>query len=67
MRMTRAPASFSAANAAGETAKTAVEARELKNIIPLLKKNALRNPVVEKILNQMINVVNALKIGRAHV
>ena len=37
-----------------------LEARELKNIIPLLKKNALRNPVVEKILNQMINVVNAL-------
>jgi len=37
-----------------------LEARELKDIIPLLKKNALRNPVVEKILNQMINVVNAL-------
>ena len=40
--------------------KEELEARELKNIIPLLKKNALRNPVVEKILNQMINVVNAL-------
>ena len=40
--------------------KEELEARELKNIIPLLKKNALGNPVVEKILNQMINVVNAL-------
>lgn len=28
--------------------------------IELLPKNALRNPVVEKILNQMINVVNSL-------
>lgn len=34
--------------------------RELKSQIDLLKKNALRNPVVEKILNQMINLVNAI-------
>ncbi len=36
------------------------EQRELKSQIELLKKNALRNPVVEKILNQMINLVNAI-------
>lgn len=34
--------------------------RELKSKLDLLRKNSLRNPVVEKILNQMINVVNAL-------
>jgi CRISPR-associated endonuclease Csn1 len=36
------------------------EERVLTNKIELLKKNSLRNPVVEKILNQMINVVNAI-------
>lgn len=34
--------------------------RPLKYKLELLKKNSLRNPVVEKILNQMVNVVNAL-------
>ena len=34
--------------------------RPLKNQLELLKKNSLRNPVVEKILNQMVNVVNTL-------
>ncbi|MDZ4752458.1 MAG: type II CRISPR RNA-guided endonuclease Cas9 [Flavobacteriales bacterium] len=34
--------------------------RPLKTKLDLLKKNSLRNPVVEKILNQMVNVVNAL-------
>lgn len=32
--------------------------RQLLNRVPLLKKNSLRQPVVEKILNQMIGVVN---------
>ena len=36
------------------------EKRELKNALELLPKNSLRNPVVEKILNQLVNVVNAL-------
>ncbi|MCC8115324.1 MAG: type II CRISPR RNA-guided endonuclease Cas9 [Bacteroidales bacterium] len=36
------------------------EARELKNKVDLLPQNTLRNPVVEKILNQMANVVNLL-------
>ncbi len=34
--------------------------RNLDDSIEILKKNSLRNPVVEKILNQMINVVNAI-------
>jgi CRISPR-associated endonuclease Csn1 len=34
--------------------------KELQRKITLLPKNALRQPIVEKILNQMINVVNSL-------
>ncbi|MDD3772374.1 MAG: type II CRISPR RNA-guided endonuclease Cas9, partial [Weeksellaceae bacterium] len=34
--------------------------RELKEKLELLPKNSLRNPVVEKILNQVVNVVNAI-------
>lgn len=42
------------------------EARALLDRLPAIKKNELRQPVVEKILNQMVNVVNALmeKYGR---
>lgn len=42
------------------------EQKVLLEKLPLLQKNALRQPVVEKILNQMINLVNALieKYGR---
>lgn len=39
------------------------EERDQKELLPQLenlRKNALRNPVVEKILNQMVNVVNAV-------
>jgi CRISPR-associated endonuclease Csn1 len=36
------------------------DSRPLKDQIELLRKNSLRNPVVEKILNQMIHVVNAI-------
>ena len=35
--------------------------RTLLEKIPLLQRNELRQPLVEKILNQMINLVNALK------
>ena len=35
-------------------------ARKLLSHIPQLQKNELRQPVIEKILNQMVNVVNAL-------
>ncbi len=37
-----------------------LDAKELKDHLDLLPKNSLRNPVVEKILNQMVNVVNTL-------
>ena len=38
--------------------KEEIENKVLKNKIDILPKNSLRNPVVEKILNQMVNVVN---------
>ena len=34
--------------------------RELLGRLPQIKKNELRQPIVEKILNQMVNVVNAI-------
>ena len=37
-----------------------LDTRPLENAIEVLPKNSLRNPVVEKILSQMIHVVNAL-------
>lgn len=40
--------------------KDEIENRELKPRLDLLTKNSLRNPVVEKILNQMVNVINCL-------
>lgn len=40
--------------------KEELENRILKSKLDLLSKNSLRNPVVEKILNQMVNVVNTL-------
>lgn len=38
--------------------KEQLENGVLKNALDILPKNSLRNPVVEKILNQMINIVN---------
>jgi CRISPR-associated endonuclease Csn1 len=38
--------------------KDEIENKILKDKLDILQKNSLRNPVVEKILNQMINVVN---------
>lgn len=40
--------------------KEELEGRMLKDRLDILPKNSLRNPVVEKILNQMVNVVNTL-------
>jgi CRISPR-associated endonuclease Csn1 len=42
--------------------------RELKDKLEILDKNSLRNPVVEKILNQTIHVVNAIieEYGKPH-
>lgn len=40
--------------------KEELQNRPLKDKLTILKKNSLRNPVVEKILNQMIHVLNTL-------
>ena len=40
--------------------KEEIEQKELKDKLELLPRNSLRNPVVEKILNQMVNVVNSI-------
>ncbi len=40
--------------------KEEIESKQYKNHLEALPKNSLRNPVVEKILNQMVNVVNAV-------
>lgn len=47
-------------NHSNSLTKTENEARELLDRLPQIKKNELRQPVVEKILNQMVNVVNAI-------
>jgi CRISPR-associated endonuclease Csn1 len=46
--------------------KEEIENKKLLDRLEIIKKNSLRNPVVEKILNQMVNVVNAVieKYGR---
>lgn len=51
-------ASFAGYNHSNSLTKEETQARKLLDKIPLLKKNALRQPVVEKILNQMIHIVN---------
>jgi CRISPR-associated endonuclease Csn1 len=51
-------ASLAGYNHSFSLTKEQTEARKLLDKIPLLKKNALRQPVVEKILNQMIHIVN---------
>lgn len=40
--------------------KEEIKKKQLKNRLELLPLNSLRNPVVEKILNQVINVVNTV-------
>jgi CRISPR-associated endonuclease Csn1 len=47
-------------HSASSLTKEEIENRPLKDKLELLKKNSLRNPVVEKILNQLVNVVNEL-------
>jgi CRISPR-associated endonuclease Csn1 len=47
-------------NHSSSLTKEANDSRILKDTLDLIKKNSLRNPVVEKILNQMINVINAI-------
>ena len=50
-------------NHSGSLTKSENEARELLHKIPQLQKNELRQPVVEKILNQMINVRLTQKVS----
>ena len=47
-------------HSAASLTRDEINSRPLKERLELLKKNSLRNPVVEKILNQMVNVVNTL-------
>lgn len=47
-------------NHSSSLTKEDLENRTLKGSLELLPKNSLRNPVVEKILNQLVNVVNAI-------
>lgn len=47
-------------HSASSLTKEEIANRPLKRRLDLLKKNELRSPVVEKILNQMVNVVNTL-------
>lgn len=52
--------SFAGYNHSASLTKDEALKRQLKESLPLLKKNSLRQPVVEKILNQMIGVMNAI-------
>lgn len=47
-------------HSASSLTKEEIEAKELSDRLEILPKNSLRNPVVEKILNQMVNVVNEI-------
>jgi CRISPR-associated endonuclease Csn1 len=47
-------------HSASSLTREEIASRPLKNKLELLKKNSLRNPIVEKILNQLVNVVNSL-------
>jgi len=52
--------SFAGYNHSNSLTKDENLKRELLDVIPNLSKNSLRQPIVEKILNQLINVVNAI-------
>ena len=47
-------------HSAASLTREELDIKELKDHLDILPRGALRNPVVEKILNQMINVVNAV-------
>lgn len=53
-------AQFAGYNHSNSMTKSDIEAKKLIDKIPLLAKNSLRQPVVEKILNQMIHIVNEI-------
>lgn len=47
-------------HSAASLTKEEIANRPFKDKLELLKKNSLRNPVVEKILNQLVNVINTI-------
>jgi len=47
-------------HSASSLTKEELDTKTYKNRLEILPKNSLRNPVVEKILNQMINVINSI-------
>ena len=47
-------------HSASSLTKEEIANKQLKEKLDLLPKNSLRNPVVEKILNQMVNVINEI-------
>jgi CRISPR-associated endonuclease Csn1 len=47
-------------HSASSLTKEEIEKKVYKDRLEVLPKNSLRNPVVEKILNQMINVINSV-------
>lgn len=47
-------------NHSGSLTKEEMDNRELDDFLALIPRTSLRNPVVEKILNQMVNVVNQI-------
>ncbi len=53
-------AEFAGYNHSNSITKEENEKRELKPVLKLYKKNSLRQPVVEKILNQLINIINSI-------
>jgi CRISPR-associated endonuclease Csn1 len=53
-------------NHSNSLTKSENEGRTLLNKLDVLPKNSLRNPVVEKILNQMIHLVNELIVVHGH-
>jgi CRISPR-associated endonuclease Csn1 len=42
--------------------KEEIDSKSYKDLLEAIPKNSLRNPVVEKILNQMVNVINEIII-----
>lgn len=47
-------------HSANSLTKEEIDNKQYKDHLSILPKNSLRNPVVEKILNQMINVINSI-------
>lgn len=52
--------SYAGYNHSNSLTKDENQERKLQNLLKPISKNSLRQPIVEKILNQMVNVINAL-------